>query len=407
MHYFVEQAASYLEAERVVREKYGARARIMWRRVVRIKGFMGLFSREGVQVTGVTGPETPRGEAARIDAPQKNDDFEQRKQQVLQIAHPHQKQDGEPTMTAVLDAVRELREHFTARPLQEDGEQQHASPVLARLDELLAANDFDSELRARLVRRARGELTVEQLEDEDEVQQRMVEWIGELIPIHIPKRRGRQTKIIALVGPTGVGKTTTLAKLAKLYGIDSNSRGAKRIGEVRIITVDNYRIAAREQIETYGRIMDIPVAYVESADAMRRQLALYDGADYVLVDTIGKSQRESSQLGAMNELLATCGSRLETMLVMSATTKGGDLLDIMQQFEPFGYSSVIVTKLDETNSLGTVIGALAKRTKPVAFLTDGQGVPNDIDWATVTRMLIQLDGFKIDRERLEKRFGGE
>ena len=400
MRYFVERAGDYLEAERVVREKYGTQAQIMLRRSVRMKGFLGLFSREGVEVTGYLRSEPPRAEAQQ----HQSSEFEQRKQQLLQAARP--RREPEPTMTAVLEAVQELKEHITTHPPRSEAEQQNGHQLLVQLDELLADNDLDLGIRTQLLQRARSELTVEQLEDENEVQQRMVEWIGELIPVYIPKRRARQTKIIALVGPTGVGKTTTLAKLAKLYGIEGNNNGARRIGEVRIITVDNYRIAAREQIETYGRIMDIPVAYVESAESMRRQLALYDGADYILIDTIGKSQRESSQLGAMNELLAICGSRLETMLVMSATTKSTDLLDIMQQFEPFGYSSVIVTKLDETNSLGNVIGALAKRTKPLAFLTDGQGVPNDIERATVARMLIQLDGFKIDRNRLEKRFRG-
>ena len=400
MRYFVERAGNYRDVERVVREKYGAQAQIMLRRSVRMKGFLGLFSHEGVEVTGYLRSESPR-----IDVPQQqNNDFEQRRQQLLQAARPQR--DSEPTMTAVFEAVQELKDHITSNPARIEPEQQNDHPLLAQLDELLAENDLDPEVSAQLLQRARRELTIEQLEDENEAQQRMVEWIGELISLYVSKRRARNTRIVALVGPTGVGKTTTLAKLAKLYGIESDNISTRRIGEIRIITVDNYRIAAREQIETYGRIMDIPVAYVESAESMRRQLALYDGADCILIDTIGKSQRESTQLGAMRELLSVCGSRLETMLVMSATTKSSDLLDIMRQFEPFDYSSVVVTKLDETNSVGNVIGALARRNKPLAFLTDGQGVPNDIERATVMRMLRQLDGFKIDRDRLEKRFGG-
>ena len=126
-----------------------------------------------------------------------------------------------------------------------------------------------------------------------------------------------------------------------------------------------------------------------------------------LIDTIGKSPKDSSKLGEMKEILDGAGRGVEFHLVISAGTKTSDIEDIMRQFEPFNYKSVIITKMDETDRIGSVISALAEKRKSVSFITDGQTVPVDIRKASVVRFLINLDGFKVDRKKLEKRFPAE
>jgi len=208
--------------------------------------------------------------------------------------------------------------------------------------------------------------------------------------------------MFVLVGPTGVGKTTTIAKLAAMYGIDPYG---SRKRDIRVLTIDNYRIGARQQIETYCQIMGIPVSFVESAEDMKKQLALAAECDMVFIDTIGKSPRDFRRLGEMNELLSICGPRARVHLALSATTKTVDVAEIATQFEPFKYEAVVITKLDETTRAGNVISILSDRDKPISFTTNGQRVPQDIERASVLELLLHLEGFGVSREQLEQTYG--
>ena len=131
---------------------------------------------------------------------------------------------------------------------------------------------------------------------------------------------------------------------------------------------------------------------------------MYQDTGLILVDTIGRSPRDLAKLAEMKEILAACGSQAAVYLALSATTKGSDTEEILRQFAPFGFRSVILTKLDETMRIGNVISCLARARKPVAWLCDGQGVPQDLEEATVLRLLMNMEGFRIDREAMEKRF---
>jgi len=123
------------------------------------------------------------------------------------------------------------------------------------------------------------------------------------------------------------------------------------------------------------------------------------------VDTIGKSPREFTKLAEMNELLRGTGGHEGVHLAVSATTKTADLREILRQFEPFGYTSVLVTKVDETNRLGNIISVLEEKQKPISYLTDGQNVPEDIHPAAVEQILLTLEGFQVDRQMIEDKFG--
>jgi flagellar biosynthesis protein FlhF len=172
-----------------------------------------------------------------------------------------------------------------------------------------------------------------------------------------------------------------------------------------MVTIDNYKIAAKKQIETYAEIMQIPVSFAESRSDLQKILDLYGDMDIVLIDTIGKSPNDFAKLGEMRSVLDACGSESEVHLAISATTKTSDVEEIFRQFEPFKYRSVILTKLDETYRIGNIISILSEQKKPLSYVTDGQMVPQDIEPASVSRLLLSLEGFRADKEHIESKFG--
>jgi flagellar biosynthesis protein FlhF len=230
----------------------------------------------------------------------------------------------------------------------------------------------------------------------------VVLWLGEKIAIYQEPEPKKKPRVIVLVGPTGVGKTTTIAKIANLYGERSEDAWKHA---VRFITLDAYRIGGTQQIEKFSEIMEFPVRTVENYDQLRQALALYrQEVDYVLVDTIGESPRSYEELGKMKAVLDACPSRTEVYLCVAASTKVSDIKEILTQFEPFKYKAVIITKLDETHRVGNVISALSEEGKSISFVTTGQGVPWDIERASIIHLLINLEGFVVDRNALTDHF---
>ncbi len=393
MQYFTIQARTNREAIEKMKLTYGEDARILTHRSVRLGGFLGMFAREGVEVTGYLSEDGPRKRKAEV---------EEEKKRILETVRREQK---EQSLQALFKEIQSLRESLDAHALavaSADGSKAEAHPSLARVEDLLAANDFSEEFIAAMRERARKEFSLEALEDYPRLMASVVQWIGERIEIDRPPRvPDTGTRIMIIVGPTGVGKTTTIAKLAAIHGIGDGRQPPRR---VRIITIDNYRIAAKQQIETYAEIMRIPVSLVESAAELQKCLTMNQDADLVLVDTIGRSPRDLAKLAEMKEILAACGSQASVYLALSATTKASDTEEILRQFEPFGYRAIILTKLDETMRIGNIISCLARHRKPIAWLCDGQGVPQDIEEAGIVRLLMNMEGFRVDREALEKRF---
>lgn len=384
MQYFTETAYTHTEALHNIKAKYGDRAKVLTHRSVRMGGFMGLFTREGVELTGYISQE---------QRTTRSKDLEEEKKKILSTVRNDQ------TIQLVLKEVQELKQQM-ATEVPVDHEQH---PTIQRIEELLIQNDFSVRYIRKMLSRIKKEFSLEALDDFTGVQNRVIEWIGEGIRL-FDETFAVKPNIVVLVGPTGVGKTTTIAKLAAIHGISGSGVRPK---SVRMITIDNYRIGARQQIETYGDIMSIPVACVETFQDLRKQLALYQDTDLVLIDTIGKSPKDYMKLAEMRELLDACGSAAQVYLAVSATTKTADLTEIFQQFQPFKYEALVLTKLDETMHIGSLVSALAERNKPIAYITDGQVVPQDIAKATVTDLLMHLDGFRVDQERTGAIFDGK
>ncbi|MCK4841830.1 MAG: flagellar biosynthesis protein FlhF, partial [Methylococcales bacterium] len=177
--------------------------------------------------------------------------------------------------------------------------------------------------------------------------------------------------IVALVGPTGVGKTTTIAKLAAQFILKHGSR------QVALITTDNYRIGAHEQLTTYGQLLDVPVRTASNAEELTQHINRFSDKRLILIDTAGMSQRDM-RLAEQIHTLKQDDIAIKTYLVMSAATQYKVVGEIINAFKVFKPESSILTKLDETAVPGSILSAVIEQQLPVSFITNGQQVPEDI-----------------------------
>jgi len=195
-----------------------------------------------------------------------------------------------------------------------------------------------------------------------------------------------RASVIALVGPTGVGKTTTIAKLAASFRLKEKSR-------VGLITVDTYRIAAVEQLRTYAEIMDLPMEVVATVREMRAAIGRLSHLDLVLIDTAGRSPRDEAHIQELRAMLAEADAD-EVHLALSSVTSPDALQRSVEQFREAGASHLLLTKIDEAVGLGSLLPLLKRCELPVTYLTNGQSVPNDIQSAnrrSLARMLIGVE----------------
>jgi len=189
--------------------------------------------------------------------------------------------------------------------------------------------------------------------------------------------------VVALVGPTGVGKTTTIAKLAAQFILHYGSNR-----DVALITMDNYRIGAHEQLSIYGRILDIPVRIASDAQELQQLVESFSNKRLVLIDTAGVSQKDHRMLEQMHELQES-GISVNAYLVMSATTQLKAMAEIIEGFSIFEAKACILTKMDETAEAGNAISTLIEAQLPLSFITNGQQVPEDIQEANAVALIKQ------------------
>lgn len=191
-------------------------------------------------------------------------------------------------------------------------------------------------------------------------------------------------KMINIVGPTGVGKTTTIAKLAAHLLL-------KKQKKVALITTDTYRIAAIEQIKTYAKILNIPLEVAYSIDDFSRAVSQFEQYDYILVDSAGRNFRNPLYVEELAKVI-DFDQQAETFLVLSLTAKYEDMNEIIRQFSLLKIEKVILTKQDETASLGALLNIPLEHGKGIAYITNGQNVPDDIMEATVPYVIRSVLG---------------
>lgn len=216
-------------------------------------------------------------------------------------------------------------------------------------------------------------------EDNQTIKSRLSETFGRLIKFAgTLKMRKNAPRIIALVGPTGVGKTTTTAKLAAMYALN---RGNK----VALITMDIFRVGAVEQLKTYSRIMGIPLEVASTPKELEKAVEKHSDCDLIMIDTAGRSHKDQEKLNEMKNFFED-KIPLEVFLCLSATTKDRELEEILKRFSIFQISKIVFTKIDESESFGNMINLLMRDNLQVAYFTTGQRVPEDIEVATPAKL---------------------
>lgn len=353
------------EALTRIRYEMGKDAIIISQRKVRKPGFSGFFKPKMVEVTAAL-------ENNKIDKNskyKKNDDIDINesinsikklmKDKTKELNKSSDNQKEEITINPasiddnIKDEVKEIKDLLN-KVIKNTAKEKEEDEVVSYLRDI----DVEEALLEDLLRKEYDSL--------DKFKEDFKELIKEDVKISTEGLYGK----VVLVGPTGVGKTTTIAKLAgRLALIDK-----KKVG---LITIDTYRIGAVDQLRTYAEIMNIPFKVVITLKEMESAVDDLKDCDIILIDTTGRSSKNTMQISELRaftqKIVPDC-----TMLVISGTTKNRDIDTILNGYSELNYEKLIITKLDETSTYGSIYNISKKSSKPIAYITTGQNVPDDI-----------------------------
>lgn len=295
---------------------------------------------------------------------------------------------SEEQMLLELQQMKDLMKDIKMK-MHEVGAIKGISDMAQHFYQILVSNNVNQDIALSIVSSIESKLPEQKMDDETWVRDVYInvlqEYISDISPIATTP--GKKGHIVFMVGPTGVGKTTTIAKLA------ANMTFLER-KTVALITLDTYRVSAAEQLRTFAEIIGIPISVVFNSSDFKDAVHSYQDNDLIFVDTAGRSPRNPEQMEELKSYL-NIGHPDETILVLSVTTHSQDLINIYRQFAPMKIDKVIFTKLDETYSYGQILNTIYEINKPVAYLTTGQNVPDDIevpDPLHLASLLLRKDG---------------
>jgi flagellar biosynthesis protein FlhF len=254
------------------------------------------------------------------------------------------------------------------------------SPVLSDAQTELLRRDVEEGIATDLMRELQGTLSARELSDRGAIRRKLLELVEMRIPTVGSDSQVSATdgaKVIALIGPTGVGKTTTIAKLAANLKLREN----KRVG---LITVDTYRIAAVDQLRTYAEIIEVPIHPVLTAGELHQGIHAMRDLDVVLIDTAGRSQNDQLRLNQLRGFLSAAHPD-EVHLLVSATANCRCAKSTLERFVPLGANRIIISKLDEAETPGMILSITGAKV-PLSYVTTGQDVPDDISVVDTKRL---------------------
>jgi len=245
----------------------------------------------------------------------------------------------------------------------------------------LINQEVAEELAGEVIEQVKAALPSSQIRDPEKVRTAVAGIVEKMLPPAEPitlAPRIDKPRIIALVGPTGVGKTTTIAKLAANFKLRQN----KSVG---LITIDTYRIAAVDQLRTYANIINVPLRIVLTPEELRQAIDNMSNVDLILIDTAGRSQNDDLKLRELNSFLQAA-SPDEIHLVLSTTASQAVLLSTIKRFSSLNIDHIIFTKLDESVGIGMVLNVMKKLNRAISYITTGQNVPDDIEPGSAARL---------------------
>jgi flagellar biosynthesis protein FlhF len=248
-------------------------------------------------------------------------------------------------------------------------------PEFISIYNLFEQNEFDPEMTYTIMKKTIRQLPVSLKSNPKKVNDFFKLILRRVIPIkHELPLRKHQRKIIMMIGPTGVGKTTTISKLAARY--------AYKLGQnykVGIVTLDSFRVGAIEQLQAYTNIMRLPLEIVKKPEELSEALLRLKDCHYIFIDTAGSSQYDVDKIELINDYQKKVEELpIEKILVMPANVKQSDLLDIYKNYSRLGVDFLTFTKLDETKSFGNLISFAHKTKKSITYFSIGQNVPDDL-----------------------------
>ncbi len=333
-----------------IKKELGPDAIIIESRKVREKGLRGLFSPMKVEITAAADtsmqqPVAVRNPLAWAQEHKMEQEINELKKMVNQLVNCQQKQS-----------------------IEEKG-------PFYRWMQRLIENDVDPVLAQEILTEIHEDFAAENALSDEVIELILLKKVKERLHTAELKEGAR---IISFIGPTGVGKTTTLAKLAARYALYHN----KQVG---MITIDTYRIGAVDQLRTYADITGMPIEVVMTPKDMSRALERLADRELILIDTAGRNSKNSMQISELSSYFSVMPDS-ETFLVLSATTKTKDLHQIVKNFSKVNFRRLIFTKLDETESYGAILNLVHSTKLPVTFVTTGQNVPDDIEVANAEKL---------------------
>ncbi|MHB9926376.1 flagellar biosynthesis protein FlhF [Clostridium botulinum] len=377
------------EAMTRIRYELGADAIIISQRKIRKGGFLGLFSKKSLEVTvAIDNYSTEKKyNSNTVNKINKGNNIEVIKR-MLEERNNNVKYDNNINHdTNALDRYKEILESKSEGAQNKSLKGKKFSESKDLMDEIRdlkkIVKDIGKSEKSYADENSSLMKFFKDLDLEEEFIEEIIKKVGNLeenleerekikrvIEDTIDVRVNSVGKVTVLVGPTGVGKTTTIAKLAgKLSLIDK-----KKVG---LITIDTYRIGAVEQLKTYADIMNIPFKVVFSIKDMEKAIIDLDYCDVILVDTTGRSSKNMMQISELRAFIEKIKEK-SVHLVISASTKNKDIETIIKGYSILEYENIIITKLDETSIYGSILTILDKGKNPISFITTGQDVPDDI-----------------------------
>ncbi|MBI1247380.1 flagellar biosynthesis protein FlhF [bacterium] len=376
------RAKSMHEALELVRQELGPDAALLHSREVPRRGLMGLLG--GKEIELAAAPDSNLKSRFEIEAPEPIEEdlaSEVAKSEVekeVNDSHDEASQAESPLGDESgidLEAISFSHSFF--------GQQPSWSGPMLRVRERLIEADVPGEMADRLCEKISSTVAGESATDEAALVDAMRSQLSQTICV------GRDIddrllfpRVVAAIGPTGVGKTTTIAKLAARAKFDHKRR-------VGLVTVDTYRIAAVDQLQTYAEIMDLPMKIVSTPMEVRNAINELADCQQIFIDTAGRSPRDEVQVQQLRSLIKAA-SPDETYLVLSAPSSSRSLADAVEKFAPVAATSWVLTKIDEVGSLGSALPFLQNPKLPVAYVTNGQDVPHAIAAADVEDLVARI-----------------
>lgn len=330
--------ATMAQAIPMIKEDLGADALILNTKKIKTGGFLGFFQKEKLEVTAAIDP------AASI-APETP-------------IRPIKTATSSNSSSEMMQELKDIKQ-FMVQQLKEEQLPRELQLLKQMLSEQEIAPAIQTEVLAKLMTKTNQ--SAEQTGREE---------LLRLILENQTPASASVPKIICFIGPTGVGKTTTIAKIAARHILNDN----KKVG---LITADTYRIAAVEQLKTYGNILNIPVKVVESSADLMSAIKDFEACDLVLIDTAGRNYQQMQYVEELNRLL-TSKNDVQIHLVLSLTSKYEDMKKIIDNCSSITIDELLLTKKDETGSSGALVNLICDYAIPIRYIANGQNVPDDM-----------------------------